>query len=94
MSRFETDMPVQPPNLETLMDLSARWIGSIQGRDPSHVPILDLDSAVSPTHEDQEGSAYNGHFGCACYRPPFCFNQSGDPGRVQLKNGNAHSADD
>jgi hypothetical protein len=29
--------------------------------------ILDLDSSVSPTHGDQEGTAYNGHFGCTCY---------------------------
>ncbi len=94
MSRFETDMLTQPPNLETLMGLSARWIDSIQGRDPGHVLILDLDSSVSPTHGDQEGSAYNGHFGCACYHPLFCFNQSGDLERVQLRNGNVHSADD
>jgi len=94
MSRFETDMLTQPPNLETLMGLSARWIDSIQGRDPGHVLILDLDSSVSPTHGDQEGSAYNGHFVCACYHPLFCFNQSGDLERVQLRNGNVHSADD
>jgi len=94
MSRFETDMLTQPPNLETLMGLSARWIDSIQGRDPGHVLILDLDSSVSPTHGDQEGSAYNGHFGCACYHPLSCFNQSGDLERVQLRNGNVHSADD
>jgi hypothetical protein len=40
--------------------------------------ILDLDSSVSETYGDQEGSAYNGHFGCECYNPPFCFNQFGD----------------
>jgi hypothetical protein len=28
--------------------------------------ILDLDSSESPTHGRQEGSAYNGHFGCTC----------------------------
>ena len=93
MNRFETDMLTQPPNLETLMDLSARWIDSIQGRNPGHVLILDRDSSVSPTHGDQEGFAYNGHFGCACYHPLFCLNQSGDLVRVQLRNGNVHSAD-
>jgi len=28
--------------------------------------VLDMDSSVSETHGAQEGSAYNGHFGCAC----------------------------
>ena len=35
-------------------------------RDDRHPPkmiILDMDSSVSPTHGDQEGTAYNGHFG-------------------------------
>ena len=40
--------------------------------------ILDMDSSVSPTHGDQEGTAYNGHFGCTCYHPLFLFNQFGD----------------
>ena len=40
--------------------------------------ILDLDSSVSPTHGQQEGSAFNGYFGCTCYHPLFCFNQFGD----------------
>jgi hypothetical protein len=26
--------------------------------------LLDMDSSVSPTHGEQEGTAYNGHFGC------------------------------
>ncbi len=26
--------------------------------------ILDMDSSVSPTHGDQEETAYIGHFGC------------------------------
>ena len=28
-----------------------------------------MDSSVSPTHGAQEGSTYNGHFGCTCYHP-------------------------
>lgn len=44
--------------------------------------ILDLDS-----------SAYNGHFGCTCYHPLFCFNQFGDLERSLLRRGNAHSAE-
>ena len=37
-----------------------------------------MDSSVSETHGTQEGSAYNGHFGCTCYHPLFLFNQFGD----------------
>jgi hypothetical protein len=52
-----------------------------------------MDSSVSPTHGDQEGTAYNGHFGCSCYHPLFVFNQFGDLERCALRSGNVHSAD-
>ena len=52
-----------------------------------------MDSSVSPTHGDQEGTAYNGHFGCTCYHPLFLFNQFGDLERCSLRPGNVHSAD-
>ena len=42
---------------------------------------------------EQEGSAYNGHFGCTCYHPQFVFNQLGDVERCALRFGNVHSAD-
>ena len=28
-----------------------------------------MDSSVSETCCEQEGAAYNGHFGCTCYHP-------------------------
>jgi hypothetical protein len=37
-----------------------------------------MDSSESPTYGEQEGSAYNGHFGCTCYHPLFVFNHLGD----------------
>jgi hypothetical protein len=52
-----------------------------------------MDSSESPTYGEQEGSAYNGHFGCTCYHPLFVFNQLGDLERCALRPGNAHSAD-
>ncbi|MFC1528386.1 transposase [Candidatus Latescibacterota bacterium] len=55
--------------------------------------FLDMDSSVSPVHGEQEGSAYNGHFGCTCFHPVFCFNQFGDCEGVLLRSGNVHSAD-
>ncbi|MDF2973400.1 MAG: transposase, partial [Microvirga sp.] len=56
--------------------------------------ILDMDSSESPTHGEQEGSAWNGHFGCTCYHPLFVFNQFGDLERCRLRPGNVHSAED
>jgi hypothetical protein len=55
--------------------------------------VLDMDSSVSPTHGEQEGTAYNGHFGCTCYHPLFVFNQFGDLERCALRAGNVHSAE-
>src|SRR3546814_6322093 len=52
-----------------------------------------MDSSVSPTHGDQEGTAWNGHFDCTCYHPIFLFNQFGMLERCALRNGNVHSAD-
>jgi hypothetical protein len=46
-----------------------------------------------PTYGEQEGSAYNGHFGCTCYHPLFVFNQLGDVERCALRPGNLHCAD-
>jgi hypothetical protein len=52
-----------------------------------------MDSSESPTYGEQEGSAYNGHFGCTCYHPLFVFNQLGDLERSALRPGNVHSAE-
>ena len=54
---------------------------------------LDIDSSESPVHGEQEEAAYNGHFGCMCYHPLFCFNQFGDCEGAVLRPGNVHSAD-
>ena len=94
MGRFETDVLTQPKNLSALMDLSGRWIDAVHRRKPIREIILDLDSSVSETYGEQEGSAYNGHFGCTCYHPLFCFNQFGDLERALLREGNVASADD
>ena len=53
-----------------------------------------MDSSVSETYGEQEGTAYNGHFGCTCYHPLFCFNQFGDVEQSLLRDGNVHSAKD
>ena len=94
MSRFETETLTSTNNLRILTDMPGKWVDQVRRRKPIKQLILDLDSSVSPTHGEQEGSAYNGHFGCTCYHPLFCFNQCGDVERAILRKGNVHSADD
>jgi hypothetical protein len=93
MGRFETKWLTAEKNLSVLADLSGQWIDRVHGRRPPKGIVLDMDSSVSPTHGDQEGSAYNGHFACTCYHPLFVFNQFGDLERCALRPGNVHSAD-
>src|SRR3712207_5785467 len=93
MGRFETEVLTQEANLSALADLSGRWIDRVHGRRPVKGVVLDMDSSVSPTHGEQEGNAYNGHFSCTCYHPLFVFNQFGDLERCALRPGNVHSAE-
>jgi hypothetical protein len=92
MGRFETEWLASDENLVALADLSGRWIDGVHSRRPPRGIVLDMDSSVSPTYGDQEGTAYNGHFACTCYHPLFVFNQFGDLERCALRPGNVHSA--
>jgi hypothetical protein len=93
MGRFETKWLCRPENLAALADLPGRWIEKVHSRRPPKTIVLDMDSSESPTYGEQEGGAYNGHFGCTCYHPLFVFNQLGDVERCALRPGNVHSAD-
>jgi len=92
MGRFETEWLATEENLAALASLSGHWIDRVHSRHPPKGIILDMDSSVSPTYGDQEGTAYNGHFACTCYHPLFVFNQFGDLERCALRPGNVHSA--
>jgi hypothetical protein len=92
MGRFETDWLANDENLVALTDLGGRWIDRVHGRRPLNGIVLDMDSSVSETYGDQEGTAYNGHFACNCYHPLFVFNQFGDLERCALRSGDVHSA--
>ncbi len=92
MGRFETEWLATKENLAALTNLSGVWIDRVHARKPPKMIVLDMDSSVSPTYGDQEGSAYNGHFGCTCFHPLFVFNQFGDLERCALRPGNVHSA--
>jgi len=93
MGRFETKWLCRAENLAALIDLSGQWVDTVHERRPPKTIVLDMDSSESPTYGEQEGSAYNGHFGCTCYHPLFVFNQFGDVERCALRPGNVHSAD-
>ena len=93
MGRFETKWLCRPENLAALAELPGQWIDKVHQRLPPKMMVLDMDSSESPTYGEQEGSAYNGHFGCTCYHPLFVFNQFGDVERCVLRPGNVHSAD-
>jgi len=93
IGRFETEWLTRRENLAALADLPGQWIDRVHKRRPPKTIVLDMDSSESPTYGEQEGSAYNGHFGCTCYHPLFVFNQLGDLERCALRSGNVHSAD-
>ena len=61
MGRFETELLANDENLAALADLSGVWIDRVHARKLPRMIVLDMDSSVSPTHGDQEGTAYNGH---------------------------------
>ena len=82
-----------PESRAALADLNGHWIDRFHGRNGLKCIVLDMDSSVSPTHGDQEGATWNGHFDCTCYHPNFLFNQFGMLERCALRNGDVHSAD-
>jgi hypothetical protein len=92
VGRFETETLSTRRNLTALMNLSGQWVDAVHRRKPLKQLILDLDSSVSETYGQQQGTAYNGHFECTCYHPLFLFNQFGDLERAMLRRGNNASA--
>jgi Transposase DDE domain group 1 len=93
MGRFEWRWLAAENNLSPLADLSGQWIDCVHARRPPRGVVLDIDSSLSPTHGEQEMSAWNGHYGCTCYHLLFPFNQLGDLQRCTLPPGNVDSAD-
>ena len=93
MGRFETDSLALPGNRGALADLNCQRVDRFHDRIGLKCIVLDMDSSVSPTHGDQEGSAWNGHLDCSFYHPDFLFNQFGMLERCALRNGKVHSAD-
>ena len=75
--RFKTALLASDENVEILAEVNRVWIDKVHDRRPSKTINLDMGSSASPTHGEQEGSAYNGHFGRTSCHPLFLFNQFG-----------------
>lgn len=93
MGRFETEMLTLKENHGALAGINGGWVERAMAKTKHRRIILDADSSESKVFGEQEGSAYNGHFGCVCYHPAFCFNNFGDCEGAMLRPGNVHSAD-
>jgi len=93
LSRFESEVLITGENEKGLEQMNAAWVDRAMTRTRHQRIVLDLDSSESPLYGEQEGAAYNGHFGCVCYHPLFCFNQFGDCEGAMLRPGNVHSAE-
>ena len=76
------------------MDRSAQATHAEEDDHPGHGQLGERDLANRGSRSRQEGTAYNGHFGCTCYHPLFCFNHFGDLEVCLLREGNVHSAKD
>jgi len=61
MGCFETEFLATDANISALTELSGAWIDRVHDRKPPKGVVLDMDSSVSPTNGNQEGTAYNGH---------------------------------
>ena len=57
MGRFETEHLASDENFAALTELSGIWIDRVHDRRPPKMIIRDMDSRVSPTHGEQEGTA-------------------------------------
>jgi len=93
IGRLQTETLDLTENRAALADLNGQRIDRFHDRNGLKYIVLDMDTSVSPTHGDQEGAAWNGHFDCTCYHRLFLFNQLGMLERWALRHGNVHSAD-
>jgi hypothetical protein len=66
MGRFKTEVLATTANRIALADMSGQGIDRVHECKPPKWITLDMGSSVSPTHDAQQGTAWNGHFGCMC----------------------------
>jgi hypothetical protein len=92
MGPFETIVFTQCGDLAELTMLPGKWNARLRECQLMREMFPDLDSSVRATYGEQEGTADNGHFGCTCQDPQFCFNQGGDVEQSRLSDGEVHNA--
>lgn len=78
---------------EGTLELAARRIRAMNGGRRKRFVTVDLDSLPVEVHGHQEGSAYNGYYGCTCYHPLVAsVGETGDLLDLRLRPGHAHTA--
>ena len=91
--QFETETLALAENRAALADLNGQWIDCLHHLNGLKFIMLDMVISVSPTHGDQDGSAWIGHFNCTYCHPLFLFNLFGMRERCAVRMVNVHSAD-
>ncbi len=69
MGRFETGVSEAADNRGAPADVSGQWIDRAHAAMAPEWITPDMDGSVGPPHGAQEGTAWNGHFGCMCHHP-------------------------
>ena len=74
LQTFETEMLAEKENFGSLARINRELIGKAEALDSPQRIVLDMDSTEVPVYDQQEQSAYNGHFESTCYHPLLSFN--------------------
>ena len=69
MGRFETEWLTRPRTLAALTDLTGQWIDTGASAATAEDVVLDIGFEREPElWPSRRVSAYNGHFGCTCFK--------------------------
>ena len=87
MSRFYNRLDENTlTQFNEIMRKLRKIVYSLEGR--PNIMLFDLDTTLLNTYGNQEGSAWNFHYGDTGYHPQMCFNGfNGDLLRIQLRKG-------
>jgi Transposase DDE domain group 1 len=94
LQSFETEMLTEDRNFAGLARINRERIGRVEAVDSPRRMVLDMDSTEIPVYDQQEHSAYNGHFESTCDHPLLLFNREGDGLAAKRRPGNVYSAED
>jgi hypothetical protein len=80
--------------LRTVLGQGSAMRNGMHPASPRREITLDLDSLPLEVHGHQEGSAYNGHYGCTCFHPLLLSMEGGDFLDAKLRSGNVYTSTD